>query len=303
MTKKATAKLTKGPWILWIVYTLVMLGIGIFWWRMNGASPKQVFQDMIETNLRSRTVTKRVEQTGQEQKLDQTIYLTTGSVHAAYARAELRQSDGVATTIKTESAGTPYKDFVRYTDIVTEQRHPSGKPLDFKDAIGKWGGSERATPGAPLTDGELYGQMVLGVVPTSYLPYKVRRAVANEFMEQNVYEVDFDSTKRETQNGRPQYVYRVEMQTEQYIRVLKQFAREVGLEQLEEFNPDDYKDSPALVFDFVVDIWSRQLQEVRFVGSGRTEKFSNYGTEIDITIPESAISLDELQQQLERAAQ
>ncbi len=295
---KKTETLAKATRIIFLIAAVLFIGSGWFWWRNIASSPKKVFYDMLDNNLRSRGGARRVEQSNGGQKLEQTLQVQNGAQNIVRSSTILSQGEAGATKVTTESIGTPSEDYIRYVDITTDQKGKDGKDFDFSNVLGTWGKSSPAAEGLQPA-GQLYSEAVLGVVPTGYVAPEARQQLLKLIREQNVYDIDFSSVKRETKGGRPRYIYSAKVDPEKYVTMLKQFGSVVGLKQLETFDPSSFRDSPPLQFDLEVDVWSRQLTHLNFTGSERKESYSSYGIESLVSFPENSIPVEELQQRLQ----
>ncbi len=252
---------------------------------------------MIANSLNLNGVTREVVQTNNGQEVSQRIQLSFGSNPAVRAVTKLTEEAG-NTTVITESLGTPTRDFVRYNSIKTTQTKQNGDPLDFASVLGIWGGDTADTE-QNVTNGELYNEAVLGVVPFGRLAQAQRDDLIKLIDDEEVYEVDFAKTERKLENRRPRYTYEVAVDPEKYVKLLKRFGEHAGLNHLGPLDPANYADADKLGFKFTVDVWSRQLVNV-FYGSGeRQENLSGYNAAKNVAIPADAISIDELQQRLQ----
>lgn len=298
MAKSKTEAVTRsrGVQLLFIAGVLALLITGYLWCRLVINSPRNVFNTMLENSLSTSSVAKRTLQESGAQTLDQTSAVQSGANKIAHSVTTLSQKSIDTATVKTESIGTPISDYVRYTDIQTSQTKENGEPLDFGDVLGYWG---RSSGGDGTTSGELYGETVLGIVPFGYLPQARRQEVMNLIREKKVYDVDYSSVKRETRNGRPVYTYKVEVAPENYVEMLKAFARAVGLNQLEAFDSSSFKQAPKLEFSMTVDVWSKQLVSAEYVNSGRAESYLSFGAKVPLGVPDKSISVEELQSRLQ----
>lgn len=275
---------------------LLFIGAGGVWWQQVASSPERVFYTMLDNSMKTRGIGRHVVQDSGSQKLDQRTQLTTGQHAVASSLTTLSQ--GIGTAVKTQTIGTPTDDYVRYVTIETDQIGEDGQPLDFGDVLGIWGVSDNDQLGSE-TRGELYGQNVLGVVPIGFVPPDTRRELIDLMREENIYSVDFSKARRELLNGRPHYTYDVEVQPENYIVMLKQFAKAVGLTQLETLDPKAFSEAEPFTFSMTVDIWSRQLAAVTYADSARKETYSSYGQKTPVKLPEQTISVEELQSRLQ----
>jgi hypothetical protein len=277
---------------------VILLAVGALFWRQVWTNPRNVFSAMIENSLSTRSVAKVTIQDSGPQSLVQRLQLQSGQNNIANSRTTLSQNNGGQTAkVDTESIGTPSEDYVRYLKIETNQKNDKGKALDFSQIIGQWGRSQR--PSQITTSGELYGEAVLGIVPFGFVPAVQRDSLIRMINEKDIYKIDYSKVQRKIVNGRHIFVYEVEIAPENYVTLLKEFARNQGLSQLESFDPASFKNSPALKAKLSVDILSRQLVKAEFTDSNRLEEYSGYGANFNVVIPRDTIPVEELQQRLQ----
>lgn len=279
-----------------ILALVIFIGSSTLWWRMVYSNPERVFNSMLENSLRLKGVTRHISQSGGVQGLDQYAWVNTSGTRISGSNTILSQ--GEDTRVETESIGTPTGDFVRYTSIDTTQTSADGQSLDFSSILNLWGRNENLL-GVNLTNGELYNESVLGVVPFGDLAQPDRAQILNTMRDQQIYEVDYTKVERELENGRPVYTYLVKIDAFKYVSMLKEFARYSGLNNLESLDPEAYKGSDKLEFKLAVDVWSRQLARIVYGAGERTEEFSAHNAQRSVAIPDQSITIDDLQQRLQ----
>lgn len=281
--------------ILWVVVIIGFIGVGLtYYYRNTYSDPRRVFNAMLENSLRTSSVTKQVAQNSEDQTLDQTVRLQVGGDHIAQGMTKLTQSGLATANVMTESIGTPTSDFVRYRSIQTDQKNEAGEDLDFSQIIGVWGRTENAES----TSGELYNELVLGVIPIGNLSQKDRAELLNLMTELDVYKVEFENVKTTTFDGRIAYQYPVKVLPQAYVTMLKTYAEKVGLTHLEEINPQNYANAEAIEFTVTVDVLTRRLAGIEY-GSGRQEQYTAYGTKSEVELPTDTVSIEELQSRLQ----
>lgn len=253
---------------------------------------------MLNNSLQTRGVTRQVSQSGNGQTVNQVTRLSLEAERNAQSQTVLVQEGDRPTTVVTESIGTPTTDYVRYTSIDTAQTKANGDKLDFGSILNVWGNSE--TEGSEgQTDGELYNESVLGVVPFGRLDKQQRTELLDFIRSENVYEVDYGSVQRTIENGRPRYAYPVTVDAAAYILLLKRYGEMSGLNQLGTLDPGSYEGSERLPFTLVVDVWSRQLKRIDFGDGQRVENFTGHNASRGVTLPKDAIDVNELQSRLQ----
>jgi hypothetical protein len=284
-----------------VVAAVVVLGVsGWGWWHNIRSNPERTFYGAIENNLRTRSVTRQVEQSSGSQKLNQGVELTLSPKAVAHGFTTMSQSGSVNASVKTELVSTATEEYVRYTAIDTDQKNSAGAPLNFQELLNIWGKSSSERTGQP---GELYGESILGVVPSANLGVHNRQALMKLIREKKVYDFDEQKLERTIQNGRPTYTYTVTVAPEAYISLLKEFGGMVGLQQLQSLDPEQYKGAQPLTFRLGVDVWGQKLTSVEYAGGARTERVGGYGIHHDIELPKNSIPVEELQAKLQQIQQ
>ncbi len=284
------------------INTIILIGIVIliasvfYWFKAIYSSPSNVFDRMLTNSLASTSVAKIITQSGGSQSLEEKSLLVTQPEQRVHSRSILGQGANSDTQIKTESIASPLYDFVRYTDISTTQKSTSGAGFNFSSVLGIWGKSDKAS--STGSGAQLYDQTVLGVVPIANLPKSQKANLIKQIKKDVVYKYDSSNTKRQILNGRPVYSYGVEVAPVAYVSMLKSFAKDIGINQLEQIDPAQYANSAPLKFTFDIDVWSGQLTKISYENSVRVENFAAYGDKSQIKLPTSSIDVNALQARL-----
>lgn len=274
---------------------ILLLASGWAWWHFVRSNPERTFYGMIENSLKTQGVTRQVVQENNGQKMEQSVQLSLVPQGVAKGYTHISQEGLVEASVKTENISTPVADYVRYTHIETDQKNVLGKSIDFSSLLNVWGRTDTA---AQQSTGELYGESILGVVPVGNLSAENRRELMKLIIDDKVYQFG-DGIKREVKDGRPVYTYDVKVEPEAYVAMLKVFAKSLGMNQLEQVNPADYKDSEPLAFKLAVDVWSRHLIGVEYSGTGRVESLGGHGVQRAVALPADFISIEALQTKLQ----
>lgn len=284
-----------------ILVTVAALVLAVFsfwaWWHYVRSNPERTFYAAVSNSMRTTSVSKRVVQETPGSKLEQDLEVVSSPGHVVRADTVISQDGETKTAVRTESISTPREDYVRYNDITTDQKsQSSGKVLDFSELAGVWGKTEQ--PDKTKTTGELYGETTLGVVPIGNVPANKRVEIMDFVRAHEVYKFDASKTERKLVEGRPTYVYKVQVSTEAWVGMLKRFGRAMGLTQLEDVDPANYRQSQPIEVNMTVDVWSRQFKTLAYPGGGRTESLGGYGLRHDVNLPEKTVPVEELQRKL-----
>ncbi|CAN5665101.1 hypothetical protein BH23PAT1_BH23PAT1_4330 [soil metagenome] len=263
------------------------------------SNPNLVFMNMLENNFRTVSVTRSSDQATGDQNVSQKTQLITGDLPTAKGRTVLLSTGEVTARVVTENLGTPYADYVRYTDIDTNQTNAQGQQVDYSAVVGTWGVSEQE--GQPGVTGELYNEMTLGLIPFANLDYESRAKVMDTIREHGVYNIVGDTQKVERQ-GRPAYQYRVSVEPAAYIELLITLGQEMGLAQLADLDSEAYREAQPLEFTLTADIVSQRLVTIAYE-DGRVERYGSYGVKSHIVPPEDTIPIQELQMRIQSTMQ
>lgn len=297
MSNTISSKIT--PVRLFIISLIILLLAATWgWYRLDYANPDHVFNRMLANTLATSGVSKQVSQSESEQKMDQSTQLVAAPEHRARSIAALQQGVDGSTVVTTESIGTTTADFVRYNNIKTGQKTADGKSFNFSSVLGIWGKSDASNPNSN-GGAQLYNQTVLGVFPVGNVNPNQRRQLLAQINKDQVYTID-NHVKKGSQSGRPLYTYSVTVKPVAYVSMLKTFARDLGLQQLEAVDPSQYADSSPIKFTIDVDVWSGELIKINYSDSARSEAFSAYGVRRHIDLPDKTIPVDELQTRLQQ---
>jgi hypothetical protein len=277
---------------------LLLVAVGLWWCRI-ATNPENVFWGMLERSFQTRGVSMHGEQVENGATLAQDIQYSLGAENRALSRTNLMQG---ATQIKTEVIGTPDADYTRYVSIKTERTNAEGKPLDLSNIEGVWAKAENSS-GQPA----LLGQAALGLsLPLGAIPVPIgnvspekRADLLQQIRDEKVYKVAYDKVKRQTKNGRKQYVYEVTMQTIPYVHLMKSFASGIGLHDLDELDPNAYQSMAPLVIKMTVDVRSHHLVAIEIPETGYQQTWDGYDVPVNVQLPKDAVSAAELQSRID----
>jgi hypothetical protein len=284
----------RGIVTLAVVILVVAFGL---WQYHNDTNKDKVFWGAVNNSLQTSSYSKHSTTKSGGQSADQVtdIYLTPKQ--GVFSRTHYVQTGVDEAEATTENIGTPYADYVRYTNITTSQKNTTGKPYDFSKIVNIWGGS---APDKTATNGQLFGQSLLSAIPNANLTAAQRREFIKLLQDKKVYSYTATKTSHEGTLSRPSYTYVVTLTPSAYVEALKQFGEYVGITQLKDLNPADYKNATKSQFTITVDAWSHQITNMVEPGSSKSETVSGYNVHKKLPeIPTNAISIDELQSRLQ----
>ena len=286
--------------VIFLAATVIFMGSVWAWWHILYSKPEMVFSGAINNALQTSSFSRTTIEKSDGQGFNQKVDAITEPKQFVGGTNEISQSGEGGYTVKTDMFGTPKSDFVRYSSIKTDQKSAEGKDPDYSSIIGIWG---KSSADDNTTSGQLYSQTVMGVVPFGNLSLADRRVMIDLINDKKVYKVNYGKVVRSIQSHRPTYTYEVTVSPEAYITMLKKYASIVGLNQLDKIEAATYKDSPPLEFKFTIDVWTRQINKIVYANS-RSDSYGSYGARnLRLNPPTKTITIDELQQKIQKASQ
>ncbi len=282
---------------LLVVFGLVIFGVsGAAYLKSEREDPRNVFQAMLNNNLRTTSVTRSVSQNDGQQSLEQYVRFQPSGMQIAYATTILEQLGVQRARVVTENVGTPSTDYVQYTSIESDQENEAGETINFDEVLNMWGETEVQDPNA--TTGELYNEIALAAIPFGNLSANDRKELLRFIEDESVYVVDYSAVNKVNVDGRQAYVYPVTVQPQAYIGLLQLYAAKVGLTQLEGVDPALYTQSQPLQLTMSIDVLTQRIMSIAYP-NGRAEQYGGYGIPVLQQIPEETIPLTELQSRIQ----
>ena len=291
-------------WRLYFIGIIILLLSGWLWWTRVYLGPERVFWGMVENSLSTRGVTIEIAQTNDQSSIRQLVQMELGPTDRAHSLTTLKQG---ATEVKTEIIGTRDTDYTRYRSIKTNQKNAAGKPLNVSKVANVWAKSDGAQQSETQSSShQLFAQALLGIgLPVGSVPVPVgevtpeqRGDMVRRIRGENIYGTSFDKAKKERKDGHLQYTYDVKIQTILYVRMMKDFARSLGLHELDQVDPNLYQTAEPLHVKLIVDAQSRQLVGVENQQAGYKQTYQGYGLPLKVEVPKRPISSAELQRRL-----
>lgn len=290
---------SKKYWIHWLigVGVVLLVGSGALWCFKLSVQPERVFWNTIEQSLSTSGVTLSSNLTQGEATLEQNMQFSLGADSKALSSTTLRQGGAV---VVTQVLGTMDADYTRYSHIQTDRTNAQGQPLDLSKVLNVWAKSDHAKGESPLIS-----QTVLGLtsalgsmpIPIGKLNPEQRHNLMQQIKNESVYEVAFKDAKKEVTDGRLYYTYEVKIQSIPYVHLVKEFAKQVGLHDLDELDPNDYQGEPLTVH-IKIDARARHIVSVDVPSADFHQSFTSYDIPVAVEVPKDSIPAEELQNRL-----
>jgi hypothetical protein len=282
---------------------LVFLGVsGWLWWNRIETNPERAFWSMVNQSMSTKSATIEATQDQSGTVVRQTTQFTTGNKARAHGTIQVNQG---TTLIRSEVIGDNTADYNRYTQIKTEEVGATGKKIDGTKLVGLWAKSATAQGGGDTTH-KLLARAVLGIdligsapIPIADFTSAQRDKLITLMHDSEVYQVDYKHVAKSRKDGRLMYTYDVTMQPIAYVRLMKQFAKEAGMKELESVEPNGFHDAQKIVVKMTVDVHAHRLVTVGFEASGFVQSYTYYDIPMTVGIPAKTMSYDDLQKRLQ----
>ena len=275
-----------------------LVSAGFIWWQFVWQNPHKVFEDMLAGSLSTASVTKVARASSGNQSIEQYARLEMGSVNAADWLVVATQGNS---SVATESIGTPATGYIRYTNIVTDQKTAKGARYDFGQVLNVWAKSDgKADPSLS----HLFSQTLLDISsaplpPIADLPEAERQELLDYMHSQQIFSPSYGSVKRGTIAGRGVYTYQVSVKLGAYIRMMQAFAHDVGLHDLDTLDASQYSTVQPVAMTLSVDRVSHRLVEASYAGSGFSQRYTDWGLQTPVAVPHATVTTTELQNRLQ----
>lgn len=286
---------------LYITGSLLFIFTALLWWNKASVDPASVFWGTVRNSMSTTGVTLHVNDGSTSAKDQQSMQYSLGTTNKVHSTRTVQQN---GTTVKTESVGDATHTYTRYTAVETNQKTASGKKADFSNVMNVW-----AVPASDTSSAQLLPQVALGLalplgavpMPIGYITPNQRESLVHDMQSRSLYQVSFanGAVKKETKNGRLLYTYSVTMQPELYINIMKLFAKDVGVKDLENVDATQYASASAVTVSLTIDAHAQQLVKVTNSAQGYSETYSGYGVPVTTALPKNAITYNELQKRLQ----
>lgn len=296
MLKNMFSKRFAVRWLV-VAGALLLVASGALWWYRLSVEPERVFWNTVEQSLSTSGVALSSTLLQEQASLEQHMQYSLGAENKAFSRTTLKQ--GGAEVI-TEVLGVPGAEYTRYVHVTTERTNAEGGPLDLSKIINVWAKSDRPAGTSPLLS-----QTALGLTsPLGSMPMPIgnlnpdqRNELIKQIRTNGVYEIDHNKVKKERKDGRLYLTYEVKIQAIPYVGMIKEFAQQIGMHDLDQIDPNDYAAEPLTV-EIKIDARAKRIAEVYVPVTDFRQTFSSYDVPVAADVPADSVPAEELQKRL-----
>jgi hypothetical protein len=266
-----------------ISLSIIVLGILFYWlYKSYLINPNAIFNGMILNNLNTRSYVVADYQQQLTGSLVQRTLVNSGANNIVTSQETTNLTSSKA-TIVTLSIGTPSTDYSTYQKIDIGQ-----SSAIYNQVIGIWG--VNSINGINGQGGQLYKSTMLA--PFLFASPSVRQTnLLTQFIKQNqVYVIK--TSKLGMLNGRQVMNYEIKLNLSQYAKLLNLYLSIIGYRN--QSQGIQYSGNQTANLEISVDVLSRQLMALSYLGNSSIQVYSAYGINSPIKLPLKAIPLQNL---------
>ena len=265
-----------------VFIVLILIGLCFWFYKAYYSNPNTVFFGMLSNNLN----TKNYEVVSNQVSLTEDI-ITTTQVKTGFKNIVISTETTKITnskyTIKTASIGTPSTDYSSYQQI------SFGKSSSkYMSLIGIWG--ENSPGGINGQGGQLYKSSIFSTFLFASPSISDTSKLLNFIKLHKVYAIKI--SKHSNLNGRPIINYQIAFNLGQYAKLLDLYSSLIGYKNKE--TSVSYSGNQSASLNISVDVLSRDLIGLSYVGSNSAQVYESYGINSNIKLPLKTISLQQL---------
>ncbi len=262
---------------------IIVLGIlGYWFYEAYLINPNVVFYDMISNNLNTRSYVVTNYQQGSGGSLIERTLVSTGSTNRVMSLETTNIASSKA-TITTLSIGTPSTDYSTYKKIDI-----GASSAVYNQILGVWG--VNSANGVNGQGGQLFKSIMLAPFIFSSPSMTQTNELVSYIKQNHVYLIK--SSKIGKLNGRPVMNYEITINLNSYAKLMNLFLNKIGYRN--QGKGIQYSGNSTANLEISVDILSRQLVALSYLGSNSIQVYGSYGINSPIKLPTKTIPLQQL---------
>lgn len=290
MAKKQSITQPSKTQINWMIGFALVIGASIlfgFWYTKSYLNPSNVFWGTISSNLNIDYVTRTSSKSQGPQTLVQKNDLQFSPQLIARAIVNLANSETNERVI-TETIGTNTTDYLRYVEITSSSAGQANV-----SAVGVWAKRDAGEG----EQSQILSESLLGsVLMFGNLNPGQRQQIVGQLETSNAFK-KYDLIGKKSVDGHNVFTFNVSIDLDAYSKVYSDYLKMLGQDKLAE---QIGQQQSGATYDFVLDInaGSRVPLKLSAAGSEEYENFSNVGTGPRINVPQTNLTISDLQAKL-----
>ena len=258
-----------------------------FWMAIdNNLSTKSVVQEVSTGGTGNRNVDKTRFNFGVEATIDK-----ISSISSKTATTDSNVGTHTVTTTKGQ--------YVSYLNINTNEKKADGSDYNFDSIKGLWAKQPDATSTEEADNLKLsFIQPHVTLAPFGNLSAATRRSIVNDLKSSGAYVIDYANTHIQEVDGQKYIAYPVSVKLKKYVSILQKNFDALGYGTFPPLDASKYAENSHYSATFFINPSDNSMHSIEL--ENQTEVYTNYGVISKAPVPAEAITLDALQERLQK---
>lgn len=284
-------------------YTLVfavLIGLvtSYFWYSKVYITPERRFWTAIDNSMATPSVVRTLTEGGTGNQVEQLYRFNFAPQRVVQNKVEYTEKSATTdTSVTTEGIIFPTEQFLRYTQFYNS-RNDGESSANLDSVLGQW--AKQTSDQVEEAKLNYLSEQVSLVIFGNYGP-NVRNEILNEMKSSNVYGEALSIPLEDTSDGEAVYVYQISVKLKKYAEILNKAFVDAGYGEFAPLNPENYRDDSTVNGNVIVIKKNNSIVGVSF--GGREEKYGNYGVTATVETPQTDLTVEELQSQVQQLLQ
>lgn len=285
-----------------IILGLIISIIGSYLWYGNMyMTNERRFWSAINNSMSTKSVTRTLTSggTGNTVVQDQQFFFSPQKVSRSHV-SFIQKSATVDTAVETEGISFIDHQFSRYNTFRTNQLKEDGTTPNLDSVLGKWEGNK--IPEDQLDDARLnYVSELVTLAVFGNFGSKYRTETIEMLKQNNVYQLKEDGITEDTVDGKKVLMYPVSVSLKGFTQVLQNAFTEAGYGIFPPLDPANYTEGSRVNATFLINPSNNSIFGIQF--GSRSEKYSGYGININVTKPNTEFESGQLEEVVQQEIQ
>jgi hypothetical protein len=273
---------------------LLALVTSYFWYTKLYMTPERRFWSAINNSMATPSVVRTLTEGGSGNQVVQDYRFNFAPQRVVQNRVQYSEKSATTnTSVTTEGIIYPTEQFLRYTEFINSRSDGQNSP-NLDSVLGEWAVQE--TEDVEESKISYLSEQVSLVIFGNY-GANVRAELINQMKEAQVYGPDLGVPLEDVIDGESVYVYSISVKLKEYATILNNAFVKAGFGEFPPLDPDNYREDSLVKGTINVQKSNNTILGVSF--GGREEKYNNYGVNSEVVRPETDLSVEELQMQVQ----
>lgn len=276
----------------------ILVVTSYFWYTRLYMNPERRFWTALNNSMSTPSVVRTLTQGGSGNEVVQDYRFHFAPQRVVENKVVYSEKSATTdTSVTTEGIIFPEQQFLRYTAF-TNSRSDNEKSSNIDAVLGKWAAqnSESVEESKLNYLSEQVSLVIIGNYSSAF-----RSEMLSQMKQNQVYGPTLDVPIEDKLNDEPVYVYTISVKLKNYAELLNKSFVEAGYGEFPPLNPDNYREDSTVNGNIFVRKKDNAIVGINF--GGREERYSNYGVVKQINKPESSLTVEELQTQVQQLLQ